>query len=180
MAATLLVPPATEPWTVADAKSFLRVETDDDDVLIAALITSARGQVEALTRRGLITQTWRLVLDGWPRDGRIAPRLAPLRAVTAARIYDAAGNAVAIDVERFVVDVAAATIAAPPRGRCRCRGATSRALNSTSRSGSAMPHPMCPTCSVMRCVRWWRTGTTIAGWPRSARAWRCCPVASAP
>jgi len=114
MAATLLTPPATEPWTVADAKSFLRVEHDDDDALIAALIASARGQVEALTRRGLITQTWRLVLDGWPPDGRIAPRLAPLRAVTAARVYDAAGDAAAIDVERFVVDATTNAIAAPP------------------------------------------------------------------
>jgi uncharacterized phiE125 gp8 family phage protein len=43
MAATLLLPPATEPWTVADAKSSLRVEIVDDDVLIAALIASARG-----------------------------------------------------------------------------------------------------------------------------------------
>lgn len=113
MPAILLVPPAIEPWTVADAKSFLRVEHDDDDALIASLIASARGQVEALTRRGLITQTWRLVLDRWPPDGRIAPRLAPLRGVTAARIFDAADNAIAIDEERFVVDAAANVIAAP-------------------------------------------------------------------
>lgn len=113
MPAILLVPPATEPWTVADAKNFLRVEHDEDDALIASLIASARGQVEALTRRGLITQTWRLVLDRWPPDGRIAPRLAPLRGVTAARIFDAAGNATAIDEERFVVEAAANVIAAP-------------------------------------------------------------------
>ena len=113
MPATLLVPPATEPWTVSDAKSFLRVEHDDDDALIAALIASARGQVEALTRRGLMTQTWRLVLDRWPPDGRIAPRLAPLRSVIAARVYDAANNAGSIDIERFVVDTAANVIAAP-------------------------------------------------------------------
>lgn len=113
MRAILLVPPATEPWTVVEAKSFLRVEHDDDDALIASLIASARGQVEALTRRGLITQIWRLVLDRWPSDGRIAPRLAPLRDVTAARIFDAAGNAILIDEERFVVDAAANVIAAP-------------------------------------------------------------------
>lgn len=138
MAAALLVPPATEPWTVADAKSFLRVETDDDDVLIAGLIASVRGQVEALTRRDLITQTCRLVLDGWPRDGRIAPRLAPLRVVMAARVYDAARNAVAIDVERFVVDTVTNTPSPRRRGRCRCRDATSRASNSMSLSASAM------------------------------------------
>jgi uncharacterized phiE125 gp8 family phage protein len=113
MPATLLVPAAVEPWTVADAKNFLRVEHDDDDAVIAGLIASARGQVEALTRRGLITQTWRLVLDRWPRDGRLAPRLAPLRAVMAARVYDAVGDAMTLDVERFVVDPVASTIAAP-------------------------------------------------------------------
>jgi hypothetical protein len=32
------------------------------------------------------------VLDGWPRDGRIAPRLAPLRAVTAASSTAARGK----------------------------------------------------------------------------------------
>ncbi|HEY1152556.1 MAG TPA: head-tail connector protein [Pseudolabrys sp.] len=113
MSAILLAAPAAEPLSVAEAKSFLRVEHDDDDVLIGALIAAARHQIEALTRRSLLTQTWRLVLDRWPNDGRIAPRLAPLRAVTAARIYDAANNASAIDTEQFVIDAAAGVIAAP-------------------------------------------------------------------
>ena len=113
MSAILLTAPAAEPWTVAEAKSFLRVENDDDDAIIGALISAARNQVEALTRRGLMTQTWRLVLDRWPPDGRVAPRLAPLRSVIAARVYDAANNAGSIDVEQFFVDTAANVIAAP-------------------------------------------------------------------
>jgi len=113
MSAILLVAPAAEPLSVAEAKNFLRVEQDDDDVLIGALIAAARNQIEALTRRGLLTQTWRLVLDRWPNDGRIAPKLAPLRAVSAARIYDAANNASAIDAGRFVINAAADAIAAP-------------------------------------------------------------------
>jgi uncharacterized phiE125 gp8 family phage protein len=113
MSAILLTAPAAEPWSVAEAKSFLRVENDDDDVIIGALIAAARNQVEALTRRGLLTQTWRLVLDRWPPDGRIAPKLAPLRSVVAARVYDAANNAIDIDAEQFIVDVAANVIAAP-------------------------------------------------------------------
>lgn len=113
MPATLLAPPVAEPWTVADAKNFLRVEHDDDDAVIASLIASARGQVEALTRRGLLTQEWRLTLDRWPDGGRIAPRLAPLQAVTAARVYDAAGVAAALDAGRFVIDGAREAIVAP-------------------------------------------------------------------
>lgn len=113
MSAILLVGPTVEPWTVAEAKAFLRVEHDDDDAVIASLIAAARGQVEALTHRALLTQTWRLVLDRWPEEGRIAPRLAPLRSVVAARVYDAADNASPLDVDRFVIDPAANVIAAP-------------------------------------------------------------------
>jgi len=113
MPATLLAGPTVEPWTVAEAKDFLRVATDDDDAIIASLIAAARGQVEALTRRVLLTQTWRLVLDRWPDVGRIAPRLAPLQAVVAARVYDAANSASSFDVDRFVIDTAANVIAAP-------------------------------------------------------------------
>jgi len=72
MSSILLTPPAAEPVTLADAKAWLRVEHDDDDDVIAALIAGARSHVEAQTRRALITQSWRLVLDRWPRDGRIA------------------------------------------------------------------------------------------------------------
>jgi uncharacterized phiE125 gp8 family phage protein len=113
MPAILLVPPAAEPWTLAEAKAFLRVEHSDDDAIIASLIGAARSHVEALTRRALLAQTWRFVLDRWPADGRIALQMGPLRELVAARVYDFAGNANAIDVESFVVDAAADVIAAP-------------------------------------------------------------------
>lgn len=113
MSAMLLVAPAAEPLSVAEAKGFLRVAHDDDDALIASLIAAARGQVEALTRRGLLLQTWRVVLDAWPRDGRVALRIGPLRAVIAARVFDAAGHASALDVQRFVVDASQGMIASP-------------------------------------------------------------------
>ncbi|RTL49765.1 MAG: hypothetical protein EKK40_15625 [Bradyrhizobiaceae bacterium] len=113
MSAMLLHAPAAEPLSVADAKAFLRVEHDDDDGVIAALISAARSHVEALTRLGLVTQTWRIVLDRWPEQGRIKPRLGPLQSVTAARVYDEANNSSAIDSARFVVDQAGGVIAAP-------------------------------------------------------------------
>ncbi|HEY0218170.1 MAG TPA: head-tail connector protein, partial [Afipia sp.] len=69
--------------------------------------------VEALTRLGLMTQTWRIVLDRWPEQGRVKPRLGPLRSVSAARIYNEANVASTIDAARFVADPASGTIAAP-------------------------------------------------------------------
>lgn len=113
MSALLLIPPSAEPWSVAEAKAFLRVEHGDDDAIVAALIAAARAHVEALGRRALLLQRWRFVLDAWPIDGRFAPRMGPLRSVIAARVFDAAGNAHAIDVATFVVDAAAELIASP-------------------------------------------------------------------
>jgi uncharacterized phiE125 gp8 family phage protein len=113
MSAILLNPPGSEPLSVADAKSYLRVEHDDDDAIIAALIASARHHVEALTRNGLLTQTWRLVRDRWPESGRIKPKLGPLRSLVAARIYNESGVATSLDLDRFVIDEVAGVIAAP-------------------------------------------------------------------
>lgn len=108
MSSILLTAPAVEPVTLAQAKAYLRVEHSDDDSVIAALIAGARVHVEAQTRRALITQTWRLLRDCWPADGRFPVVPVPLRAVVAARVYDANGTAHAIDLQAFSIDKAAA------------------------------------------------------------------------
>ena len=53
MPSILLTGPAAEPVMLAEAKLFLRVEHDDDDDLIGALIAGSRIHVEAATRRGI-------------------------------------------------------------------------------------------------------------------------------
>jgi uncharacterized phiE125 gp8 family phage protein len=114
MSSILLTAPAAEPITLTDAKAYLRVAHSDDDAVITALIAAARCHAEAQTRRALITQTWRLIRDCWPPDGRIAVVPAPLRSVVAARVYDAANTAHAVDPAIFVVDKAAALLAFAP------------------------------------------------------------------
>jgi uncharacterized phiE125 gp8 family phage protein len=113
MAAYLLTPPAIEPWTLAEAKAFLRVETDDDDAVVASLIAAARSQVEALTRKVMLAQTWRVVLDEWPRDGRIRAGVAPVTDVIAARVFDSDGNSADIDLERFLCGTMPGIIVVP-------------------------------------------------------------------
>jgi uncharacterized phiE125 gp8 family phage protein len=107
MSSILLSGPAVEPLTLAEAKAYLRVEYDDDDDVIAALIAGARVHVEAQTHRALITQSWRLVRDAWPDDDRIVVLPAPMRSLTAARVYRPDGSTQALDVAGFVADVAA-------------------------------------------------------------------------
>lgn len=91
-----------------EAKATLRVEHDDDDDVIAALIAGARVHVEAQTRRALITQSWRLIRDAWPGNGRLVMLPAPLQALTAVRVYRLDGSTQTIDPQAFVVDAASA------------------------------------------------------------------------
>lgn len=98
MSSILLTPPAVEPVPLADAKAYLRVEHDADDDVITGLIAAARAQIEAQTRRALITQAWQLRRDSWPRDGRLMVVPAPLREIVAVRIYDSGGAPHAVDL----------------------------------------------------------------------------------
>jgi uncharacterized phiE125 gp8 family phage protein len=114
MPSILLTAPAVEPVSLDEARAFLRVETHDDDEVIAALIASSRIHVETETRRALITQSWRIVLDAWPADARIGVLPAPLQALSAARIYDFDNHAQEIDVAALVVDRGASALIVAP------------------------------------------------------------------
>ena len=111
MPSILLTGPAAEPITLAEAKQFLRVEHDDDDDVIAALIAGSRIHVETQTRRALITQSWRLARDAWPDCGWLAVLPVPLATLDAARVYRLDGSTQALDVAAFAVN----KIAAPAR-----------------------------------------------------------------
>jgi uncharacterized phiE125 gp8 family phage protein len=94
MALFPLSAPALEPVTLAEAKLFARIETSEEDLLIQALIVAARLRVEALTRRILVTQTWRYITDLSKAIVRIP--LAPVQAVTGVRSVAADGTTTAL------------------------------------------------------------------------------------
>ncbi|MGA0561205.1 head-tail connector protein [Ancylobacter sp. VNQ12] len=106
MPAILLTGPAAEPLTLAEAKAYLRVDHDAEDALIGAMITAARATVEALTRRVLIDQGWRILRDAWPVSGLIPLPVNPLRAVTSAHVLDAVGAEIAVPLAALTADVA--------------------------------------------------------------------------
>lgn len=106
MPAILLAGPAAEPITLAEAKMYLRVDHDAEDALISSLITAARATVEALTRRVLIDQGWRIVRDAWPASGLIAAPVNPLREIVAAHVVDAAGEEIELALDAFALDTA--------------------------------------------------------------------------
>lgn len=59
----LITPPASEPVTLAEVKSWARIDSDDENTLITSLIVAARQEAEKYLKRALITQTWELTLD---------------------------------------------------------------------------------------------------------------------
>ncbi|MBI3275797.1 MAG: phage head-tail connector protein, partial [Methylocystis sp.] len=117
MTPILLAGPLVEPVSLADAKAWLRLDTSDEDDLVAALIVSARMTLEAYTRRFFITQNWRIKLDAWPITLRertpatLAIPFAPLQSVAAIRVYDAANAAQVLDQATYLAP------AAPDRAR---------------------------------------------------------------
>lgn len=118
--------PAVEPLTRAEAKAFLRLDTDAEDTLLDALVPAARRLVEAQTGRVLIAQTWRFSLDAWPLRGIVAVPVAPVRAILSATVATASGtvaapaDALALVADRapalIRVDRSRAPVPAVPRG----------------------------------------------------------------
>jgi uncharacterized phiE125 gp8 family phage protein len=104
MPSILLAGPAAEPITLTQAKQFLRVEHDDDDDMITALIAGSRIHVETQTRRALITQSWRLTRDVWPASGCLALLPVPVKTLDAVRVYKSDGTALALDATGFTLD----------------------------------------------------------------------------
>lgn len=67
MPAHLVTAPVEEPIDVGLAKAHLRLESTEDDAYISGqLIPAARLAVEEFCFRGLVTQTWELVLPAFP------------------------------------------------------------------------------------------------------------------
>jgi hypothetical protein len=62
-AVTISIGPAAEPLTLSEAKSWLRIDGDDDDTLISQLIGTATAAAEQYLRRSLINQTLKLTID---------------------------------------------------------------------------------------------------------------------
>jgi len=92
----LITPPAVEPVTLADARAFLKISSMSEDAVIEQLLRTAREVVEAQTGLSLISQTWRLHLDRWPRSGRIALFRYPVREIVAVTAYAPDGTPVEI------------------------------------------------------------------------------------
>lgn len=90
MALVLVTAPTVEPVTVAEAKTFSRIDSSDEDLLILELIKSARRWAETFLRRQLLPATWKLVLENF--DDEIRFPLSPVTSVSSITYYDPNNN----------------------------------------------------------------------------------------
>lgn len=109
MALQIVTPPALEPVTLEEAKAHLKIDTADEDALIATLITAARARAEWHLGRALVAQSWIQWLDCWREVVEMA--LPPLIGVTSVTGFARDGAGTAVDPSGYFVD----TVSAPGR-----------------------------------------------------------------
>lgn len=88
----LVTGPASEPLGLAEAKRHLRVDGDDEDVLILEYASAARAWCEEYLGRALATQTWDAWFSAWPEARGFELPLPPLASVTSVK-YTLEGQA---------------------------------------------------------------------------------------
>lgn len=96
----VVVPPILEPISLADAKAHLRVETTDEDGLIAGLIAAARNHVETITGRFLMRQTIDVSFDAFDDILELG---APLVSVVSVTYIDEIGATQTVPSPDYVV-----------------------------------------------------------------------------
>lgn len=79
--------PAEEPVTLAEMKTFLKVDGNDDDSGISGQITLARQVCEAFTGRAFITRTLKAWYDAAPSDIVLALPYAPATSISSVTYY---------------------------------------------------------------------------------------------
>ncbi|MCQ8781079.1 head-tail connector protein [Mangrovibrevibacter kandeliae] len=80
-----------EPVTVAEARSWCRIERDDEDELVASLVRAARQAVETETGLVLVRRAFRLALDPVPPGGWIEVARRPLQVMVGVTAYGSDG-----------------------------------------------------------------------------------------
>jgi uncharacterized phiE125 gp8 family phage protein len=88
----LVTGPTEEPVSLIEAKQHCRIDSTDDDGLLAGYIIAARIYCEGETRRAFVTQTWDFSIDyGWPLSHRIELPLGKVQSVTSVSYVDTDG-----------------------------------------------------------------------------------------
>ncbi|MBI1385711.1 MAG: hypothetical protein GC150_12450 [Rhizobiales bacterium] len=98
--------PSVEPVAIEDTKAHLRVDSPDEDTLIASLVSAARVHLEQQLAIAMIAQSWTYVLDRWPREYSVCLPLHPVMSVDVIRVLAGDGSVEVVDPATYLVDAA--------------------------------------------------------------------------
>lgn len=102
----LVTPPTCEPVDVGDARAQVVVVDESENVYLRGLLAKARRYVEGVLSRQLITATWRLWLDAFPRGGEpIEITKPPVQSIVALQYVDAAGVRQTLSAQNYQTDL---------------------------------------------------------------------------
>ncbi len=97
--------PATEPVTLAEAKTHCRVDATvtADDTLITSLIQAARETCEKRMGQAFVTQTWKMSLDRFASWGIVLP-LPPVQSIASITYTDLNGATQTLSPTLYLLD----------------------------------------------------------------------------
>ena len=107
MTVRVVTPPLVEPVTLAEARLWCRIDTDDtaQDAVITLLIQAMREYAENLTQRAYIQRTLELTLPCFPYRAVELPR-APLQSVSFIKYIAFDGTLTTIPAAEYELDTA--------------------------------------------------------------------------
>lgn len=92
--------PESEPFTISDAKLYLRVDGATEDTLIGNMIVAARMAAEQYLRRSLITQVRKLAYNETAPSWISLP-FGPVQAVSSIKLIDVEGDEVTVNSNSY-------------------------------------------------------------------------------
>ena len=97
-------PPSVEPITLTEAKLDLKIDSNDENDLLAILIKASRETIEIRTGRSLITQTRTVKLDYFPCTDTIKLPNGRVQSITHIKYYDEDEVLQTLDSSEYWVD----------------------------------------------------------------------------
>jgi uncharacterized phiE125 gp8 family phage protein len=95
--------PVNEPWTLAEVKSYLKIDDSNEDSMLNTLIKGARMVAESYLNQGLITQTVTEKLDRLG-DPTIYLSVSPVLAVSSFQYANSENTTATFAATDYVVD----------------------------------------------------------------------------
>lgn len=93
-----------EPVTVAELRSWLRLDDTSQDTMLSSMITAARVAVEQHTHRAFVQRTLKQSLSDFPDSDCIELLFPPLASVSSVQYYDSDNSSQTVDASNYIVD----------------------------------------------------------------------------